>query len=709
MSRCLYNSSFKIFLNTDDNSIFGLLCDNYHGEALTTTREAWKSEITIMKNVLSDYADKNGEIIFEYDIPRLGKRVDVVLLLGGIVFCLEFKVGETKILEADVDQVLDYALDLKNFHKYSEDRIIAPILIATNYRNASTNIQMSVYDDRIVNPLIAGKTGISILINKVLERFPNESSVNPNWIISPYAPTPTIIEAAKSLYENHSVEDITRHEADKVSTDRTISYILDVIQKSKKNQEKSICFVTGVPGAGKTLVGLDVAVKQTYQGQDEPVDEEQAVYLSGNGPLVAVLTEALAQDNFKKCKANGERKKITDSRREVSKSIQIIHRYRDNMLAKIKNPVENGVLEIDPTKAVKMANSGFGEVEHVAIFDEAQRSWTHKRLADYLKRGGTYGNKLKVPNFPLSEAAFLIWSLDQREDWATIVCLVGGGQEINTGEAGISEWIKALNEQFPHWNVYISPKLTDAEYAEGRVNELLKDNSKVTYSEDLHLSVSLRSYRAEKLSAFVHALLSFDANAAALYNEIKDKYPIVLTRDMAKARKWLHDKVRGTERTGVLVTKESARFKPLAIHVLPSGDENAVHWFLDDKTDVRSSNYLEDAATEIQVQGLELDYTCLLWDADMRCENGKWHFYRFNGQSKWTEQTGNTESKQELQKYMLNAYRVLLTRARAGMVICIPRGNPNKTVSGFWEDSTRLPEFYNGTYQYLKSLGIEEI
>lgn len=709
MSRCLYNSSFRTFLNTDDNSIFGLLCERYHGEALTTTREAWKSEIAIMKDVLNNFADKQGQIIFEYDIPRLGKRVDVVLLLVGIVFCLEFKVGETRILECDVDQVLDYALDLKNFHKFSEDRIIAPILIATNHRNSSTNIQMSVYDDRVVNPLMTGKLGISALINEVLKRFPNEAPVNPDWIISPYAPTPTIIEAAKSLYENHTVEDITRHEADKVSTDRTIAYILDVIKKSKEAQEKSICFVTGVPGAGKTLVGLDVAVKQTYQGQDEPIEEEQAVYLSGNGPLVAVLTEALAQDNYKKCRDNGEKKKITDSRREVSKSIQIIHRYRDNMLAKIKNPVENGVLEIDPAKAVKMAKSGFGEVEHVAIFDEAQRSWTHKRLADYLKRGGTYGNKLKVPNFPLSEAAFLIWSLDQREDWATIVCLVGGGQEINTGEAGISEWIKALNEQFPHWNVYISPKLTDAEYAEGRVNELLKDNSNVTYSEDLHLSVSLRSYRAEKLSAFVHALLSFDENAATLYNEIKDKYPIVLTRDMAKARKWLHSKVRGTERTGVLVTKESARFKPLAVHVLPSGDENAVHWFLDDKTDVRSSNYLEDAATEIQVQGLELDYTCLLWDADMRYENGEWHFYRFNGQSKWTEQIANTESKQELQKYMLNAYRVLLTRARAGMVICVPTGNPNKTVSGFWEDSTRLPEFYDGTYQYLKSLGIEEI
>lgn len=709
MSRCLYNSSFTDFLNTDDNTIFGVLCDRYHGEALTTTREAWKSEISIMKDILVRFANKDGQIIFEYDIPRLGKRVDVVLLFEGIVFCVEFKVGESRILESDIDQVLDYALDLKNFHKFSEDRIIAPILVATNYRNSSTDIQMSVYDDRVVNPLVSGKAGVSHLISEVLRYFPNETSVNPNWIISPYAPTPTIIEAAKTLYENHSVENITRHEADKVSTDKTIEYILDVIQRSKLNQEKSICFVTGVPGAGKTLVGLDVAIKQTYQGQNEPVKNEGAVYLSGNGPLVAVLTEALAQDNHKKCKAKGEKKKMTDSRREVAKSIQMIHRYRDNMLAKIKNPVENGVLEIDPTKAVKMESAGFGEVEHVAIFDEAQRSWTHKRLADYLKRGGTYGNKLKVPNFPLSEAAFLIWSLDQREDWATIICLVGGGQEINTGEAGISEWIKALNEQFPHWNVYISPKLTEPEYAEGKVNELLKNNCNVTYSESLHLGVSLRSYRAEKLSAFVHALLSFDENASALYNEIKDKYPIVLTRDMAKARKWLHDKVRGTERTGVLVTKESARFKPLAIHILPSGDENAVHWFLDDKSDVRSSNYLEDAATEIQVQGLELDYTCLLWDADMRYENGEWRFYRFNGQTKWVEQTGGTESKQELMKYMLNAYRVLLTRARAGMVICVPEGNPNKNVSGFWEDSTRLPEYYDGTYQYLKSLGIEEI
>lgn len=707
--RCLYNNSITGFLGDSDLSILGELCDHYNGVVLTTTREAWKGEIDIMKEALSSCGETDGHIVFEYDIPRLGKRIDVVLLLKGIIFCIEFKVGESHILEADVDQVLDYALDLKNFHKFSQDKLIVPILVATKYKSSSSVIQMSVYDDRVVNPLVTGETNLSTIITKVLNKYPDEAPVDPNWIISPYAPTPTIIEAARTLYENHSVENITRHEADDVSTDRTIRYILNVIKESKEQQKKSICFVTGVPGAGKTLVGLDVAVKQTYQGQEKPVEDEGAVYLSGNGPLVAVLTEALAQDNYKKCREKGEKKKLTDSRREVSKSIQIIHRYRDNMLAKIKIPVENGILEIDPEKAVRQEKAGFGEVEHVAIFDEAQRSWTHKRLADYLKRGGTYGNKLKVANFPMSEAAFLIWSLDQREDWATIVCLVGGGQEINTGEAGIAEWIKAVNEEFSHWEVHISPQLTEPEYAEGRVNELLKDNPNVIFSDDLHLSVSLRSYRAEKVSAFVHALLTFDNSASTIYEEIKDRYPIVLTRDMAKARRWLHEKVRGTERTGVLVTKEAARFKPLAIHILPSDVENAVHWFLDDKADTRSSNYLEDAATEIQVQGLELDYTCVLWDADMRFENGEWHYYSFNGNTKWIEQIGNTENKQDKLKYMLNAYRVLLTRARAGMVICVPEGNPNKTLTGFWEDSTRLPEYYNGTYQYLKSIGLQEI
>jgi len=712
MARCLYNSTIREFLQLSPEALLGRFVNNYHGAALTTTNEAWNNEIRIMQEVLHPWMDEDGQVIFEYDIPRLGKRIDVVLLLRGLIFCLEFKVGERDMLQSNIEQVLDYALDLKNFHLMSQNRIIIPILVPTRFRTSSSEFIPSVYDDSIYNPLVTGANGLQKLIADVLVHAgatASDTSLGADWIISPYSPTPTIIEAAKRLYENHSVEDITRHEADKVSTDRTIAYILNVIKTSREKGEKSICFVTGVPGAGKTLVGLDVAVKQSYQNGDKLVEDEGAVYLSGNGPLVAVLTEALAIDNQKKCKARGEKKNMSDSRREVGKFIQMIHRYRDNMLAKIKNPVENGVLEIDPQKAMKLAKSGYGEVEHVAIFDEAQRSWTHKRLADYLKRGGTYGNKLKVPNFPYSEAAFLIWSLDQREDWATIVCLVGGGQEINTGEAGISEWIKALNEKFTHWRIYISDKLTDAEYAEGRVNELLADNDKVTFSSELHLGVSLRSFRAENLSAFVHSLLSFNPDASSWYNTIKERYPIVLTRDMAKARAWLRKNTRGSQRSDVLVSKAAARFKPLAVDILDQGDENAVHWFLEDKNDIRSSNYLEDAATEIQVQGLELDYTCVLWDADLRCENGQWKYYNFNGRTAWREETGHTEGSIERRKYMLNAYRVLLTRARIGMVICVPEGNPNKTIGGFPEDATRLPEFYNGTYEYLKSIGIVEI
>lgn len=706
INRCLYKSDFKSFIDADKYSILGRIHDAFHGQVLTTTDEAWLGEIQLLQKVLLPWIDEEAEIIFEYDIPRLGKRIDVVLLLRGIIFCLEFKVGQKDTLQSDVEQVMDYALDLKNFHLYSHDRIIVPILIPTKHTSSSSYFTPSVYNDLIFNPLITGSNGLQNLIQQVLchvnATIPGTIK---DWIISPYSPTPTIIEAARSLYENHSVEDITRHEADKVTTDATIAYILEIINRSKKNGEKSICFVTGVPGAGKTLVGLDVAVKQSYQDDGTFNENDGAVYLSGNGPLVAVLTEALARDNYQKLKKNRDNKKLSDSRREVSKFIQIIHRYRDNMLAKIKNPVVDGKLEIDPEKAVKLQQSGYGEVEHVAIFDEAQRAWTHKRIADYLKRGGTYGNKLKVTNFPMSEAAFLIWSLDQREDWAAIVCLIGGGQEINTGEAGIAEWITALNEHFSHWYVYISDKLTEPEYAEGKINELLEHNPNVEFSDKLHLGVSLRSFRSERLSAFVHSLLSFAPDASELYqNVVRRGYPIVLTRSMDKARQWLRKQARGTQQTGILISKVSARFRPLAVHVLPQSEDNAVHWFLEDKTDVRSSNYLEEAATEIQVQGLEVDFACVLWDADMRSDNGKWTFWKFNGKTRWT-----SEKNIENQKYMLNAYRVLLTRARQGIVICVPEGNGRTTPEGFLEDPTRQPSYYDSTYEYFKSLDITEI
>ena len=706
--RCMYKVMLKEFLQQDPHTILGVIVDSFHGTAPTTSIEAWLGEIEVLKRELVVWEDEDAYIFFEYDIPRLGKRIDVVLLLRGIVFCLEFKVGENNALQKDVEQVLDYALDLKNFHFYSCDKLIAPILIPTKCKGNKWILQPSPYHDKILNPLVVAGEGLGKLIADVVAKHSQKidsESWGMRWLLSPYQPTPTIVEAARSLYENHTVEDITRHEAEDESTDATISYVLDVIEKTKKIPHgKSICFVTGVPGAGKTLVGLDVAIKQSYR-TGEKIKGDGAVYLSGNAPLVAVLREALARDNCKKCRDRGERRNITDARREVGEFIQIIHRYRDNMLSKIVNPVVDGKLEIDPQKAVERDESGYGEWEPVVIFDEAQRSWTHKRLANYLKRGGTYGNKLKVPNFPVSEAAFLIWSLEIRKEWSVIVCLVGGGQEINTGEAGISEWIKALNEHFPNWNVFISSKLTAPEYAEGQLNDLLKKNKNVEYSNKLHLAINRRSFRAERLSDFVHALLSFDSSAKALYKDVVDhRYPVYLTRDINKARKWLHANARGSSQTGVLVSKVAARFKPQAINVLAQGDEYAVHWFLEDKNDVRSSNYLEEAATEIQVQGLELDYVCVLWDADFRCLNGAWEYWKFNGKTAWTR-----ENNEESRKYMLNAYRVLLTRARQGLVICVPEGNSRKNSEGFPEDPTRMPEFYDSTYKYLQSLGLREL
>lgn len=712
-NHCLYTATFREFIDTNSHQLLGIFHGNYHGTAGTTTNDAWEGEINLLQQVLIPWKNENARIIFEYDIPRLGKRVDVILLLRGIVFCVEFKVGKDTKAQADLDQVMDYAIDLKNFHSGSHDRLILPILVPTRYQSYTPEFITTRYHKDVYYPIVTGSEHLQELLTLAIEVLDTtaDNSFTESWLKCRYEPIPTIIEAARTLYENHTVEDIKKHDAD---TEETIKYLLDVIDSSKANGKKSICIVTGVPGAGKTLVGLDVAIKQTYK--DGEFDKENgAVYLSGNAPLVAVLIEALARDDQRRCHAKGVSKTLHESRDEVGEFIQIIHRYRDEVLQRIKNPVVNGIIEIDPSKAEKLQGSGYAEIEHVAIFDEAQRSWTHKRLSEYLKRGGTYGNKTKVENFPMSEAEFLIWSLDQREDWAVIICLVGGGQEINTGEAGIGEWIRALKNSFPHWDLHISNNLISEEYENGHVNEILKDYPHLYYSDLLHLSSSQRSFRANTVPAFIHSLLSFNPNASDLYKGIKD-YPIFLTRDIDKARNWLRAMSEGTEQIGILISKTAARYQPQAVSVIGREDEDTVHWFLEDRMDVRSSNYLEEAATEIQVQGLELDFACVLWDADLRYEDGNWTYHKLRIKKTWSPNPDwdpktewIPENNPETQMYMLNAYRVLLTRARQGMVICVPNGNHRHSTQGLPEDQTRLPDYYDGTYNYLKSLGIIDL
>ncbi|WP_337747260.1 DNA/RNA helicase domain-containing protein [Victivallis vadensis] len=458
---------------------------------------------------------------------------------------------------------------------------------------------------------------------------------------------------------------------------------MNIIDHSRANGEKSICFVTGVPGAGKTLVGLNIAVRQFEK-------KDLAVYLSGNQPLVSVLSEALARDKKRQEEERnpGAHYNLTEARRNVKSFIQIVHHYRDATLSKLKKTIKDGILEIDPTKVDKHKDDGYSEVEHVAIFDEAQRAWTKTHLANWLNR------KKGIADFPMSEPEFLIWSLNLREDWAVVVCLVGGGQEINTGEAGIGEWLRAINANFRDWNVFISDQLTGKEYAEGELEDLLAANAHVKRSNNLHLAVSMRSFRAEQLSHFVHHLLEGNlSQTQSLWAMLKDKYPIVITRNLNAAKDWLRKQKRGTERYGMVVSSQAQRLRPLAIDVRCKPD--TVHWFLDDITDIRSSLFLEDAASEFDVQGLELDWTCLVWDGDLRRKNNAWQNFSFTG-SKWL----NIRSE-ERKTYQINAYRVLLTRARQGMVICVPEGNS--------EDPTRLPEFYDGTYEYFKQIGLKEI
>ncbi len=683
INRYFYRSSLSDFVIDSVDEIFGKMSRADEMDTASTQKYAWEQEIQIMKQVLQVYVNEHAEIIFEYTIPRLGKRIDVVVLLRERVFVIEFKVGETEFMHQDVDQVLDYALDLKNFHQGSIDRYIIPILVATEGEIYSSSCSLSHYDDGVYEPLLTNANHLAALFSMVLsEPIPTitHSVSIEDWSRSRYSPTPTIIEAARSLYLNHSVENITRHDAEGEQLKRTTQYVQKVIRETKVRGGKSICFVTGVPGAGKTLVGLNVAVQQE-------TDEDLAVYLSGNGPLVEVLTEALTRDKQAQEKARGNKITKKEAEREVKRFIQIIHHYRDNMLGKVR--IVNGELQIDPLKELKDKKAGYGEVENIAIFDEAQRSWDNEHIASWLKR------KKGFADFPMSEGEFLIWSLDQRKDWAVIVCLVGGGQEINTGEAGIGEWIRALNETFPHWQVYISSQLTAKEYAEGKVKELLEHNPHVTYSEDLHLAVSMRSFRAESLSNMVHYLLDGDAEKVReTYATISDRYPIALTRSLDKAKVWLKQHARGNERYGLVVSSKAYRLKSLAIDVRCKPD--TVHWFLDDINDVRSSLFLEDAASEFDIQGLELDWTCLVWDGDLRYSNGTWDYYEFNGGTRW-----NKIKKAERQAYQLNAYRVLLTRARQGMVICVPEGSSS--------DPTRNSEFYDGTYEYLKQMGFKEI
>lgn len=645
-----YIDSINNFIDADEENVLGQLLIHNEYETSDLQKLAWKAEIQILKCQLNEFC---GDVIFEYTIPRMGHRVDTVCIIEGIIFLFEFKVGDNEYKKTTIDQVMDYALDLKYFHEESKRRYIVPICVSTK-----ASVQKNEYNccsDGIYNAILCNENNIGDNIHNILLQVRDKTLAGRTWIDSRYAPTPTIIEAAQSLYRNHGVDDISRNDAGAKNLTITTKAISNIIEDCKKNNRKAICFVTGVPGAGKTLAGLNIANERHHFDEDE-----HAVFLSGNGPLVDVLQNALAIDRVK-------REKITKSNalRETKAFIQIIHKFRDEALT-----------------------TSYAPVEKVAIFDEAQRAWNKESLTDFMKR------KKGIPEFNQSEPEFLISIMDRHEDWAVIICLVGGGQEIYKGEAGIQDWFSTLSAKYLDWGIYLSDKITDSEYVGNSDVSTMLHNREYHCISDLHLGVSLRSFRSEKLALFVKCLLDEEIELAKeTYEELKELYPVLITQKFDVAKNWVKKKARGTERYGLLASSEGKRLRAEGIWV-PS-EINHVGWFLNEKDNVDSSYYLEVAASEFKVQGLEIDYAVLAWDADLRYTSNGFDYFKFRG-TKW-----NHVNQEQRQHYLKNAYRVLMTRARQGLIIYIPEGDE--------EDPSRLTEYYEGTYQYLKHVGIKEI
>ena len=656
-SSAYYAEPISSFLSQSTAHILGELSRPGVFSITPDQSSAWEDEIALLKEALQGI---DGFLCLEFDVPRIGSRIDAVVISAGCIFVLEFKVGESSFHREAINQVWDYALDLKNFHRDSHHAPIIPILICTQAKQGHRKLSKP-FADQVYEPITTNPEGLLCLINEALSSIEAPTIAPEAWVCSPYQPTPTIIEAAQSLYARHSVEAISRHDAGARNLAITSRRVEELIDQASRQREKHIIFVTGVPGAGKTLVGLNVATKKRDEHQ-----QTHAVFLSGNGPLVAVLREALTRDEIQRLKAVQKKVRKGEVGQKMKSFIQNVHHFRDDGLRDAVPPCNR-----------------------VVIFDEAQRAWDKPMTCSFMAR------KKNRPDFNQSEPEFLISYLNRHEDWAVVICLVGGGQEINRGEAGIAGWFDAVQRSFPDWNVHVSPNLTDSEYAAGEAISHLAGVRAISKDPDLHLSVSMRSFRAENVSSFVKAVLDCEiATAKEQLSLLRDRFPIVITRDLARAKDWIRSKARGSERFGLVASSGAERLRPHAVDV--RFEINPIHWFLNGSTDVRSSFYMEDPATEFQVQGLELDWVCMTWDADLRLSRSwDWNYHSFRG-DKWTN-----VHKFETRQYLLNAYRVLLTRARQGMAIFVPPGDE--------DDHTRKPAYYDHTFNYLKEIGVEVI
>ncbi len=660
-----YRETLANFFGDDPARILGRLSSAVqHRELQRRQITAWKRELAVLlasgKDLVTMFPQaRNWSVLLEYPIPRRHRRLDAVLLAADVIFCLEFKTQDKVYTLSAQRQVEDYALDLRDFHKESAGKRIVPIVVVPNAPTVASRSEITT--DPVSGVRLANATN---LVEVIAETFSNELRATgypidaAEWDNSEYRPVPTIIEAAEALYAGHNVRELVHSHAGVINLTLTSDKLVEIIREAQLKAEKVICFVTGVPGAGKTLAGLNVVHNPALRREGRPA----GVFLSGNGPLVKIVSAAISRDQKR-------RNNRGDEERIVSTFIQNVHTFVREGLEKPSKP----------------------PVERIVVFDEAQRAWNA-------------GQNLKKTGLDISEPDVMLSILDRHIGWAVLIALIGGGQEIHSGEAGLMEWGKTLREKYAHWNVTVSPKALDIDVSLSG-HRLFPDDDygllEIRKEPALHLEVNVRSFRARKLAEWVDAVLALTPDRAAALMSDLGEFPVALTRSRAVAREWLRNFTRGRHRCGLVASSGALRFRAdgleLSTGFRQGNRDMYVHWFLAEPPDVRSSNQLEVAASEFECQGLELDWVGVCWGGDFAFDSAasQWSYRHFSG-SRWGILKGDID-----RRYLLNTYRVLLTRARRGFIIWIPIGDS--------ADETRPPALFDSTADYLQKCGLKLI
>lgn len=675
-----FQAKLSHFLTCDPSHILGTLQDEYAADGYSSQYSkqtiAWSTLIPKLQEQLKQLRQlrpsvSEWTILFEYPLYRLRRRIDIVVLAGPVVIVIECKVGGKEFTAADRRQVEEYALDLRDFHLFSRNRRIVPILWSTAANAVNRPDTYATGFDLLDEVALIGSEGLIASLSALEFAAHTEHIVAEDWNQSPYAPVPGVIEAATHIFAGHDVRSIANADADNLGA--ASMRLLELITLAKKTNRRFLILVSGVPGAGKTLVGLNI-VHDSVEAGIEPKGD--IVYLSGNTPLVVVLREALARDEYSRSRqrpttpnAENATRTLTNIRRDVRTRIQHINDFLNEGYK---------------------SNPDAPPHEHVIVFDEAQRAWDAKQGQERFKRMA-------------SEPELVLQLMGRHPDWCACICLIGGGQEINTGEDGVLGWGNALRKltqkEQTEWSVFAPPHAFLGGSSTGSASlGLLPSTICATSEPALQLTVPLRSYRSPRVSEWLNAVLAGDMETAAEIAKDLEKYPIYVTRSVASAKQWLRSRGKGKRRYGLLASSGARRLRADGLGILlhaSAGDEIA-HWYLNEVGDIRSSFAMEVPANEYTCQGLELDFACICWGGDFLWDKRKkcWNHQSLSG-NVWKQ-----VKTAQRQRFIENSYRVLLTRAREGLIIWIPEGND--------DDPTRPTGPMDQTATFLISCGARE-